>query len=118
MKKVIIITGTSTGIGFALAEYFGKKGDKEKQNNDGSVTVSGYKTTDNLLVDFSAFNVGEVLSVSAKPNDNYRAKWSYIDTFTGKEHVYYGDSFFFVIQGVVNNNANVVTLEFEKLETI
>ena len=28
MKKVIIITGTSTGIGFALAEYFGKKGDK------------------------------------------------------------------------------------------
>ena len=28
MSKVIIITGTSTGIGFALAEYFGKKGDK------------------------------------------------------------------------------------------
>ena len=24
----IIITGTSTGIGFALAEYFGKKGHK------------------------------------------------------------------------------------------
>ena len=98
-------------------DYIGKKGDKEKQNNDGSVTVSGYKTTDNMVVDFSTFNVGEVLSVSAKPNDNYRAKWSYIDTFTGKEHVYYGDSFFFVIQGVVNNNANVVTLEFEKLET-
>lgn len=26
MKKIIVITGTSTGIGFALAEYFGKKG--------------------------------------------------------------------------------------------
>lgn len=26
MKKTIIITGTSSGIGFALAEYFGKKG--------------------------------------------------------------------------------------------
>lgn len=26
MNKTIIITGTSTGIGFALAEYFGKKG--------------------------------------------------------------------------------------------
>ena len=28
MSKVIIITGTSSGIGFALAEYFGKKGNK------------------------------------------------------------------------------------------
>ncbi len=28
MSKVYIITGTSTGIGFALAEYFGKKGNK------------------------------------------------------------------------------------------
>lgn len=28
MNKVIIITGTSSGIGFALAEYFGKKGHK------------------------------------------------------------------------------------------
>ncbi len=26
MNKIIIITGTSTGIGFALAEFFGKKG--------------------------------------------------------------------------------------------
>ena len=26
MSKVIIITGASSGIGFALAEYFGKKG--------------------------------------------------------------------------------------------
>lgn len=96
-------------------DYLGKNGDKEKENADGSVTVSGYKTTDNRVIDFSAFNVGEILSVSAKPKDDYRAKWSYIDTFTGKEHIYYGDSFFFVIQGVVNNNANVVTLEFEKL---
>ena len=28
MSKTIIITGTSSGIGFALAEYFGKKGNK------------------------------------------------------------------------------------------
>lgn len=28
MSKIIIITGTSSGIGFALAEYFGKKGNK------------------------------------------------------------------------------------------
>lgn len=28
MSKTIIITGTSSGIGFALAEYFGKKGHK------------------------------------------------------------------------------------------
>lgn len=28
MSKVYIITGSSTGIGFALAEYFGKKGNK------------------------------------------------------------------------------------------
>lgn len=28
MSKVYIITGTSAGIGFALAEYFGKKGNK------------------------------------------------------------------------------------------
>ena len=28
MQKTIIITGTSSGIGFALAEYFGKKGHK------------------------------------------------------------------------------------------
>ena len=27
-KKIIIITGTSTGIGFTLAEFFGKKGHK------------------------------------------------------------------------------------------
>ena len=26
MKKTIIITGTSSGIGFSLAEYFGKQG--------------------------------------------------------------------------------------------
>ncbi|MCG2794159.1 MAG: SDR family oxidoreductase [Weeksellaceae bacterium] len=28
MSKTIIITGTSSGIGFAIAEYFGKKGNK------------------------------------------------------------------------------------------
>ena len=28
MSKTIIITGASSGIGFALAEYFGKKGNK------------------------------------------------------------------------------------------
>ncbi len=28
MKKTIIITGTSSGIGFALAEFFGKKGNR------------------------------------------------------------------------------------------
>ncbi len=51
----IIITGTSTGIGFALAEYFGKKGNKVYGLSRKNVESSHFTTiptdiTDNLQV--------------------------------------------------------------------
>ena len=51
----IIITGTSTGIGFALAEYFGKKGNKVYGLSRKNAESQYFKTistdiTDNLQV--------------------------------------------------------------------
>ena len=114
-----IVTELDLGIALVVknptqGNFSGKGEENCKNNTDGSATVTGHKTSSGM-VKFDTLSVGNVLSLSAAPNDGYRAKWTYINTFTGEEHTYYGNSFFFAVQSVVNNNANVVKLEFEKI---
>lgn len=51
MKKVIIITGTSAGIGLALAQYFGKKGHKVYGLSRKNVENSHFKTIPTDITD-------------------------------------------------------------------
>lgn len=53
MSKVIIITGTSAGIGFALAEYFGKKGNKVYGLSRKNVENPHFKTISTDITDLS-----------------------------------------------------------------
>ena len=49
----IIITGTSTGIGFALAEYFGKKGHQVNKQNRKNTESESFKTIPTDITDHS-----------------------------------------------------------------
>lgn len=107
-------------------DFSGKNDGFVKKKSDGSVSVNGYiirtitneeNKNDKEVFDFSELTVGSVLSVYATPNPNYRAKWTYYDSITGKEKVYYGNSFFFVVQYSLKETDNYIYLEFESIDS-
>lgn len=98
--------------------YSGKDERYETRNKDGSRTVRGFTVKDSPDTIFTSLNVGNILSVSATPNPGYRAKWSYRDSVNHNTRVYYGNSFFFVVQNCFQSLDNDVTLEFEKCDSL
>lgn len=81
--------------------------------NKSAVYVTGYELADGRTVQFNDMAPGSVLTFFAKPIDGYRAKWTYINTFTGEKNIYYGNSFSYYVQNVIDKSANCVTLTFE-----
>lgn len=97
--------------------FSGKDGDYALTNTDGTVGVSGYKLSDGTSVMFDDLSVGSTLSIFAQPNSGYRAKWTYTDSITNTEKVYYGNAFFFMVQYALDKNDNNIQLTFEKIDT-
>ena len=95
---------------------FMHKESKENAVNKSAVYVTGYKLSDGRTVNFNDMAPGSVLTFFAKPIDGYRAKWTYVNTFTGEKNVYYGNSFSYYVQSVIDKSANCVTLTFEKMD--
>lgn len=98
-------------------DFSGKNDTKyQKLNNDNSMTISGYvDDATSVNYDFKEYGVGEILAFTADPSEGYRAKWSYTDSSSRKTKVYYGNSFFFMVQNAYEEFDNTVTLEFEKV---
>jgi hypothetical protein len=83
-KKIIIITGTSTGIGFTLAEFFGKKGHKvfglSRKNVDSKFfTAIPTDITDNAQVQNAISKILETekesISSSTTPEWEWLVRW-------------------------------------------
>lgn len=67
-KKTIIITGTSTGIGYSLAEYFGKKGHQVYGLSRKNIENPHFKTIPTDITDKNAIGnaVNELLQTETK----------------------------------------------------
>lgn len=102
----------------SYGNFSGKGGKYASTALDKSVYVRGYQSSNGTTVDFNKLSVGSVLSLFATPNNGYRAKWTYTDSITGKEKVYYGDTFFFVIQYSLGKEENNIKLTFEKVSNL
>ena len=87
------------------------------KNADKTWSISGYKATDGTVTDFNKLSYGSMLSVYADPEDGYRAKWTCNDSSTGKQKVYYGNSFFYLVQYALEEDDNNITLTFEKIDS-
>jgi short-subunit dehydrogenase len=68
LNKTIIITGTSSGIGFALAEYFGKKGHRVYGFSRKNPESEFFKTISTDITDLSQIelSVAEILKTENK----------------------------------------------------
>jgi len=62
------------------------------------------------------YETSDIVTFAAKPDDGYRAKWSFRDVGSNKVKTYYGNTFFFQVQFPVLSTDNTVTLEFEKTD--
>ena len=60
------------------------------------------------------YETSDIVTFAAKPDDGYRAKWSFRDVGSNKVRTYYGNTFFYQVQFPVLSTDNTVTLEFEK----
>ncbi|MGN0341866.1 MAG: Calx-beta domain-containing protein [Roseburia sp.] len=63
------------------------------------------------------YNANDIVIFAAKPDDGYRAKWSYHDVQTGETKTYYGSVFYYRVQVPMLMSDNYVSLEFEKCDT-
>lgn len=63
------------------------------------------------------YETSDIVTFAAKPDDGYRAKWSFRDVESNKVKTYYGSTFFYQVQFPVLSTDNTVTLEFEKTES-
>ncbi len=98
----------------SLGGFSGKGSKYTVENPDGTATVTGYGSSDGTAdTVFGEMSVGQIITFWAKPNDGYRAKWTYTDSTTHTRKTYYGDSFFFMIQNPYYATDNLVTLSFE-----
>lgn len=85
-------------------------------------TVEGEKegnTEDEIVIeDFDGhYDENDIVIMLAKPDDGYRAKWSYNDVESGETKVYYGSVFYYQVQVAMLSTDNYVYLEFEKCDT-
>lgn len=62
------------------------------------------------------YNANDIVIFAAKPDDGYRAKWSYHDVQTGETKTYYGSVFYYRVQVPMLMSDNYVSLEFEKCD--
>ncbi len=62
------------------------------------------------------YETSDIVTFGAKPDEGYRAKWSYRDVGSNKVKTYYGNTFFFQVQFPVLSTDNTVTLEFVKAD--
>lgn len=60
------------------------------------------------------YETSDIATFGAKPDDGYRAKWTFRDVGSNKVKTYYGNTFFYQVQFPVLSTDNTVTLEFEK----
>lgn len=60
------------------------------------------------------YSANDIVTFEAKPDEGYRAKWSYRDVATGDTKVYYGSMFYYRVQVPLLATDNHVKLEFEK----
>lgn len=98
-------------------DFIGKDGKYATKNTDGSVTLKGYSAQDGAAdTVFDDMSVNEIITFHARPNTGYRAKWSYTDSASHQEKIYYGNSFFFAIQNPYDVKDNHITLTFEKID--
>lgn len=63
------------------------------------------------------YNANDVVTFLAKPDDGYRAKWSYRDVATGDTKEYYGTTFYYRVQVPMLLTDNNVSLEFIECDT-
>ena len=69
------------------------------------------------LADYDGeYETSDIVTFVAKPNDGYRAKWSFRDVESNQVKTYYGNTFFFQVQFPVLTTDNTVTLEFEECD--
>lgn len=62
------------------------------------------------------YNPGDIAIFAAKPDDGYRAKWSYRDVASGETKTYYGSIFYYQVQVPLIMSDNYVSLTFEKCD--
>lgn len=102
----------------SYGDFSGKNSTYSTTASDDSVYIRGYQLSNGTKVDFNSLSVGSVLSLYATPRNGYRAKWTYTDSITSKQKVYYGNSFFFAIQYSLGKDENNITLSFEKVSNL
>lgn len=76
-------------------------------------------TTDDYVVKDmdGVYETTDIVSLAAKPDSGYRAKWSYKDTASGNMVTYYGNVFYYEMQFPITSTDNYVYLDFEKVTT-
>lgn len=60
------------------------------------------------------YETTDIVTLTAKPEKGYRAKWSYLDVASGMEKFFYGNVFYYQVQFPITSTDNYVYLEFEK----
>ncbi len=81
-------------------------------------TDSSVTGTFTVYDEFSSAKVGDVVTMNAVPNSGYRARWEYTDVVTGTRKTYFGGDFYYVMQSVLDDTGNYVTLTFEKTASL